>query len=221
MNFNKNETAAIIFDMDGVLINSEPLHIKTWKQAMEPYDVNMKEEWYKQWIGTSDETVARYFCDHYHIDLSWKQLLDKKRCLYLEVFDQYIKESSQMRAIISEINNYKLGVASSSSRKEVHFVLQKLNILPFFKVIVGGDDVKNSKPAPDIYLLAAKKMGVKPEKCVALEDSSYGIQSAKSAGMFVIGITSSFTEEKLNQADLIFHSTAEAIQWLCKSLNIK
>jgi beta-phosphoglucomutase family hydrolase len=221
MKLGKNEIAAIIFDMDGVLIDSEPIHIKTWQQVMQPFHLKIKDEWYKQWIGTSDETVARYFCDHYQINQSWQHLLDKKRCLYLEVFDQYIKESSQMRAIISEINGYKLGVASSSSRKEIQFVLQKLKILRFFKVIVGGDEVKNSKPAPDIYLLTAEKMGVNPENCVALEDSSYGIQAAKIAGMFVIGITSSFPEHKLNEADIIFHSTADAVQWLTESLNLK
>ena len=97
-------------------------------------------------------------------------------------------------------------------------VLKKIKLKDVFNVIVTGEDVINSKPSPDIYLLAAAKMKVNPKNCLAIEDSPYGIQAAHQSGMYVVGISNSFPEEKLHRADIIFNSTIAAIQWLSESL---
>jgi HAD superfamily hydrolase (TIGR01509 family) len=115
---------------------------------------------------------------------------------------------------LSELDSLPLGVATSSSRSEAEPMLRILGITDRFRAIVTSDEVKHSKPEPDSYLLAAERLGIAPEYCAAIEDSTTGVQSARQAGMTVLAVTNSLPAERLTAAHRIFASTAEAVEWI-------
>lgn len=179
---------AVIFDMDGVLINTEPLHYRCWKEILkERNGIDLDYEIYLPCIGST-----RTF---------FMELINKN---YGQVFDDVDKMNALMKAKKAEITQregfpempgiedalrmlkeagYLLAVASSSPAYAIKEALESLNLEQYFTVVMSGDYVENPKPAPDTFLVTAKKLGMKPEECLVVEDSTNGGKAAKAAGM--------------------------------------
>lgn len=200
--------------MDGVLIDSEPVHIDAWNEVVAVFDLHFDTEWFHQWIGVSDRNFTTKLVQDYNLPIEPDTLLQQKR----QVFESKIAESVLAHKGVKEhlplLNAYGLAVATSSNRSGALMSLHGAGLFDFFKYIITADDVLKHKPNPDCYLKAAECLGFSPSECIGIEDSVSGIKAAKAAGMFVIGIATSLPAHYLTEADLVLENTEGAIQWI-------
>ena len=212
----KNTIRAVIFDMDGVLIDSEPVHYKAWKETLESVGIPFERELSDLFIGVPDFKVAQYVAEQYRLSAEEKQLLERKKKIYREMMEKSVKGFPGVVEGLRSLDSFSLGLATSSCRQEAVMLLDALGIREFFGAIVTSDDVKRPKPMPDTYLHATSLLGIPPEECIAIEDSTHGIRSAASAGLFVLAVETSHDGTMLQQAGAQFKTTKEAIGWILK-----
>ena len=200
----------IIFDLDGVIVNTVPLHFKAWKQMFNEYGKKFSFKDYKQKVdGIPRMSGARAVLS----DLSQEELNEaaaKKQGYFLEFLKtEGIKVYSSTINFIKILrkNNYKVAVISSS--KNCLFILEKTKLVNLFDVIITGNDIKRGKPNPDVFLLAAEKLNLNPKNCIVFEDAVLGVQAAKNAKMKVVGIDRYLKPERLKEADLIINDLKE------------
>jgi len=204
---------AVIFDMDGVLINSEPLHQEVGLKMMQDLRIPINEEMFMRFTGATVfsmwETLAQEF--------SLKQNPDELTSTYNQLFTEKLVNSNDVTLfegvldVLKNLHNKGIpaALASSSSREVIETVIQKFGITHYFQVIVSGSDVKHSKPHPEIFLLAAKKLNVSPTDCIVVEDSTNGVQAAKHAGMYCVGFKPTGNHHELLDASTIIKSFGE------------
>ena len=199
-----------IFDLDGVIVNTVPLHFKAWKKLFEEYGKPFTMEDY---LGKVDGRPRLEGAAAILTELSSAELVragDQKQTYfanYLEtepiaVFQSTLKFLDELVAC-----GVQLAVASSS--KNARRILQKINLLDKFAVDVSGSDLKRGKPDPEIFLLAAGKLGLEPKDCVVFEDAKSGVDAARAGGFFCVGIDRHDNAAALKAADLIVKDLAE------------
>ncbi|AIS52963.1 phosphorylated carbohydrates phosphatase [Thermoanaerobacter kivui] len=217
---------AVIFDMDGVIIDSEPLHIKLEGELFKKLGVEVSEEEHLSFVGSSSYYMWSKIKEKFNLPYSVEELVEMDRKRYLE----YVLNTGEIIPVkgikeaveILFANEYKLAVASSSPIDVIQLVVKKLRIDKYFEVLISGDYVKNSKPEPDIFLYTADKLGVKPHECVVIEDSHNGVQGAKKAGMKVIGFKNPNSgNQDLSAADSIIDSFDTGLLELIDKLEAK
>lgn len=195
---------AIIFDMNGVIINDEHFHNESWVLFCKKHGFTLsKEEFHAEVMGKRDKDTLEY--------LFKKPLTSEEINLYGNERDDIVKElvigklqlTSGLLKLLDEIrqNTIPLAIATSSRKNYVNFIVDTFSIRKYFQYIVTAEDIVKGKPNPEVYLKIATLLNVKPDDCLVFEDSLAGINAAKSAGMKVIGITTSHTSEELNKAD--------------------
>ncbi|MFM7091571.1 MAG: HAD family hydrolase [Bacteroidota bacterium] len=195
----------IVFDLDGTLADTEPLHIDTWLVILNNLGLTFDESWMHQWIGFSDRLVAEHVCSHYLKNQSVEGLQQLKQQTYRTRATNEVKLFDQVEDFLKEITQYvPIALATNSSQDDVSAVFQATNLQQHLKVIITANDVSNLKPHPEPYQKAAFQLGLQPSICFALEDSPAGINSAKTAGLLALGVENSHSSEKLKEADLIF-----------------
>lgn len=176
---------AVAFDMDGLMFDTEALAIQSWIEAGKMFGLELDKTIVLLTLGVDSEGTKRIFQEHYGTGIDYP-LLRKKRLDYtiawIEQNGMPLKPGLLDLLSFLKREGYSASVASSTDRDRVMYYLQKADIVSFFHSIVTGDQVRNGKPAPDIYLRACKEMGSEPGETLALEDSPYGIQSAYRAG---------------------------------------
>lgn len=182
---------AVIFDMDGVLVNTEPLHYRMWKTAFQNRGLIIEYDVYKHCIGATAEYLMELIYQNYKVDFRgdlefFKEAATvKKEIIEKEGYPVINGVVPMLKRLHQE--NYILAVASSSARQCIEETMERLGIIALFSVLYSGENVENSKPAPDVFLAAAAQLQVKPEKCVVFEDSNNGCRAAVSAGMTCVG----------------------------------
>lgn len=205
----------IIFDLDGTLVDSEPLHMKAWLDALAGQGLHFDEKWFNQWIGHPDWALAEAVIAQYQLPLDRETLVSYKRVDYHQMAAArstlFPKVEEGLKALKGK---YKLAVATSSSNADAAAVFSSTKLDKYFQTAVTSNQVERMKPAPDCYLLAAKRIGLDPTKGAAVEDSVAGIKAAKGAGLFTLGVANSHAAEKLQEAHMVFEDTASAIEWL-------
>ncbi|MEX2662035.1 MAG: HAD family phosphatase [Vicinamibacterales bacterium] len=214
---------AIVFDFDGVLADSEPLHLASLQAVLSALGVTLtREEYYANFLGYSDEEVFRRMAARHRWALGEAQLaaLVAQKSV---VFDEAHAAGGMMypgaRECIERLAKVcPLGIASGALRHEIDEVLAGAGLAHHFRFIVAAGDTSNSKPAPDPYRRAAELHGLPPSACVAIEDSRWGIQSAKAAGMKCVGITNTYPASELGEAEAIIGSLGEFTEDLIQSL---
>ena len=178
---------AVIFDMDGVLINTEPLNYKCWETVLGKDGYHIDFEMFKPCIGATRDTLFKLVKDNFGIEfdeaMEYLQKMRQKRSEIVE--KEGFPQLSGVREMIMKLHQegYLLTVASSSSMESINEILEFLNIKGFFECLTSGMEVENSKPAPDVFLKAAEKLGQNPEDCLVVEDSTNGGKAAEAAGM--------------------------------------
>ena len=201
---------AVIFDMDGVIIDSEPIHFEVDMQTMREFGVNISKDELNKYVGTTNEYMLNDLINKYKIQKSIKEILEYK----MELTIRRIKET-KINAIsgIPELlislkhNNIKTAIGSSSPKELIITVIEKFQLGKYFDCIVSGDEVKEGKPKPDIYLEVSKRIGVNPEECIVIEDSRNGVLAAKNAGMKCFGFRNvNSGNQDLSKADIIVDS---------------
>lgn len=177
---------AVIFDMDGVLINTEPLHYQCWKEVLKEEGIDMDFETYKPCIGSTREYLLDLIEENYGHVGEGQELLDRMKRKKREIVDRDgLPFLSGVPEAVKKLKQegYLLAVASSSPREAIEEVLDAQKIRECFACITSGTEVENPKPAPDTFLCALSKLGLKPEECLVIEDSTNGGKAARAAGM--------------------------------------
>lgn len=205
---------AIIFDMDGVLVNSEPLHRKAYFNMFEEFNLNVSNRLYESFTGKSTSSICKELCEIFDLSISHEKLILSKRKHFKTIFDND-PEFRMIDGALSLIKNYfyhnlTLILASSASMTNINRIFKKFDLDKFFKAKISGADLKESKPNPEIFIKAAKLSGFSKSECIVIEDSTNGIIAAKSAEIFCIGFNSPNSKnQNYNEADLITNDLNE------------
>lgn len=222
---------AIIFDMDELMVNSHPVHMKVFEQMLRSYCASMEKDPLAipeeaGLFGRTIPDILSFLHKRYKLppNITVEKMNAAFKELLLPTFAEHVEPMAGVEEIIHACKNkgYILALASSSSRAKIDTVLNKLHLADVFDAIVSGEDdgkpdhTIRGKPAPDIFIAAAEKLGVKPQECLVLEDAKNGVEAAKKAGMKVVGVHNKFTFERLGirqdlrVADIQVNSLTEA-----------
>ncbi|MFH1285217.1 MAG: HAD family phosphatase [Candidatus Micrarchaeota archaeon] len=208
-------TKAVVFDLDGVLLDTEGYQWQAWVEVLKPLGVALPREESFKYSGKHGTIIEEEIIKKYNLNAARGSLLEKKEKLVTEWFSSkklelmpYAKESLEFFSA-----RLPLAVASSGPREEVLLKLERSNLLHFFSTVVSGSEVARGKPFPDIYLLAVKKLGATPQECISFEDTQFGVESAKSAGLTCFAVPNAFSRaQDFSKADKVFKSLKEAVE---------
>ncbi|MCX7926725.1 MAG: HAD family phosphatase [Candidatus Omnitrophica bacterium] len=200
-----NKIKAVIFDMDGVLVDSMPYHYLAWYEALRPYGIRVScfEVFAKEgerWEKTLTALLRREGIKPTP-DILRKIFLRRKR-IFRRYFKRYLFENVKQFIYCLKKKGYRLGLVTGTPTQELTRILPK-RLRKMFDVIVAGDHVKKGKPHPEPYLMAIHKLALLPKEAVVIENAPFGIKSAKRAGIFCIGLTTSLPRQYLSEADKI------------------
>jgi HAD superfamily hydrolase (TIGR01509 family) len=201
----------IIFDMDGVIIDSEPLHQIIEKRILSAYGVGISEEEHRDYIGTSSLKMYTELQARFDLPLSGEELRERHHQEY-----ETLLEESEVLPIIVGVNElvrsfynegYQLFVASSSPMNHIETIISKFKLDAYFESYISGADLENPKPHPQVFLNTAEKARNNPENCLVIEDSMNGVKAAKAAGMFCVGFRNPNSgDQDLSMADMTIES---------------
>lgn len=201
---------AVIFDMDGVLIDSEPAHQQSELTALAAIGLTVTVDDLKAYAGTTRAAFESGLSERFGVDVDWDALFERKDEVFFRLMEE-VETFPGLIAFLHEIKDMgmKLAVATSSQEQLLSFILRKFDWESLFDVTVCAQDVVNGKPDPEVFLTTAQRLGLEPSACVVVEDSFHGLRAAKAAGMFAIGITTTFPSERLHQADRVIDAYDE------------
>ena len=191
------------------MVDSEPLAHQAWNDVLENFGQRLDNATYSQLVGLRLDASARLVQQAYELPVSPEQLAAAKENRLSQIRAHGVPEMPGLRRLLSEIEarNLPWAVATSSPRMTAEENLQQLELLPLCRAIAGGDEVSQGKPSPEIYLLAARRLAIMPQYCLALEDSVPGVMAARSAGMITVAVPSGHgTVEQFAIADFVFSS---------------
>lgn len=182
---------AVIFDLDGVIVDSEPIHFHV-DQLVLSDRVGMKvtSEYLEKYVGMTNPAMWRAIIQEHRLSNTVEELIEHQLSLKLKLLNELtITPIKGIPELIQALSGQEipLGIASSSPRKFIEGVLTKFNIQDAFNAVVSGEEVQNGKPSPDVYVEAARMIGISPDQCVVIEDSRNGVLAAKGAGMKCVG----------------------------------
>lgn len=181
----------VIFDMDGVIIDSEPIHFEIEKKIFEELGIDISLHEHYSFVGTSSQNMWEQIVKKYNLPNSAKELTKRDKDLYLNylITENNLQPIPGVSELIKELYtvHYSLVLASSASMDNIDMVLAKFNLFGFFQSKISGAELQYAKPHPEIFLEAAKSVGADPGTCLVIEDSENGITAAKAAGMKCIG----------------------------------
>jgi HAD superfamily hydrolase (TIGR01509 family) len=196
---------AVLFDMDGVVVDSEPLWSKAEQQLLARRNLAYSPELKAVMMGLDSSEAVGFLIKHYDLQESLGDVVEERNQLIAGLFRQFLQPMPHALQLVRSVRaaGIKTGLASSSPKELVDLALGRLNITGLFELILCGDQVVRGKPAPDIYLTAARELGVSQENCLVIEDAPHGVAAAKAAGMCCLAISTSANESELGAADRV------------------
>ncbi|ANY75933.1 phosphatase [Paenibacillus ihbetae] len=204
---------AFIFDMDGVIIDSEPLHFEVDIQVMKDFGASITQEQLEKYVGMTNPEMWKLIREEYHLQRTVSEIIDYQLSNKIKILTaREMEPIDGIRELLADLkaSGIPVGIASSSPPVFIKAVLDKFGLLDAFNCIVSGEEVERGKPAPDVYLKAAELLGVEPASCMVLEDARHGIAAAKAAGMQCIGyVNPNSGNQDLSAADYVVRSIAE------------
>ena len=204
--------SAVVFDLDGVLWDGEPLYREAVNVVLAPYGHRLSDEEYAMIMGHSVEASWEWLRQRFQLTEPPAQLLRADSEAVLRLLEQSLQTLPGARPLIDELRRraVPIAVASASLRHWVDATLLGLGLQDTFDATVSASEVDSAKPAPDLYLAAAKRLDVEPRRCLAIEDTLAGVRSAKAAGMFAVQLRAASTAlPPLDEADLVIDSFAD------------
>lgn len=213
----------IIFDMDGVMLDSEPIHGEVVERIFRKYGIDITKEEHEAFIGGTSYAMWSTLADKFDLTISPEQLLAEDQENYLKKLASIsdLKPIEGARKVLAFARSHQLviALASSATRANVDLVLKKLRLIDEIAVTVSGDEVSHSKPHPEIFNTVARKTGINVQEFMVIEDSENGVRAAKQAGMKCIGyINPNSGDQNLESADWIIDNLHEAISILRKNV---
>jgi HAD superfamily hydrolase (TIGR01509 family) len=202
---------AVIFDMDGVIVNSEPYSMQALIDILRQYGVEPSADDLRQSYGRRVRDDFVDYFSKYGVTADVTLAIAHKHARYYHLAAGHLQAFPGVMSLLKRLHDqgYHLALASSGDRVKVAFGMQALGLNGTFETTVSGDDVTHSKPHPEIYLTAAQRLGVAPAECLAIEDAPAGVEAAKRAGMCCLAVTNSVARQQLQRADLIVDSLAD------------
>lgn len=191
---------AVIFDMDGVLVDNRDIHIEAFQIMFKRHGYECESKTILKTFGqVNKQILSSIFGEG---TLTEQQIIDyglEKEAIYREIFEKEIKPVDGLVEFLKELKSrgIKIAVGSSGPLKNVEYVLEKCGIGEYFDTIVHGDMVENGKPDPEIFLTAARELGATPEESLVFEDAFAGIEAARKAGMNIVALATTYTEAEL------------------------
>lgn len=216
---DKIKLKCVIFDLDGVLVDTEGFQWYGWVMVLKKFKIKLdKEKYISQYAGKTGTIIESELIKEYDLNIEKGSLLEQKEKLLIELLkSKKINLISYAKEAVDFFSNknIKLAVVSGSPKEEVILKLQKSELLNKFDFIISRNDVKRGKPYPDIYVFALQKMKVNASECIVFEDTIYGVESAKRAGLICIAIPNEFTKNQdFSEADKIFKNLKEGLSWV-------
>ncbi len=213
---------AVIFDMDGVMIDSEPLWEKTERILLGRRNIDYSPEYRDQIVGLNQNDSGRLLINTFRLNETVEDIISERVEILTAIYEKELEVVPSLIPLLSTLkgNDYLLAVASSSPLRVINFVLDMFSLHDYFSEVVSGECTDNGKPHPDIYLHTAERLGVEPWECIAIEDSINGVKSAKAAGMFCIAVPDKrLSQDQFRTADLIINSLDKFSPVVIKDFN--
>lgn len=195
----KNEIA-VIFDMDGVIVHTNPYHSKAFREFFSVRNLAPTDDEFAQHMfGKSNSYILTHFLQRKIEGEELRLLEDEKESLFRKIYEPFIDPIGGIIPFIDDLhqNGAKLGVATSAPSANLDLILSKIPLREKMGSILASEHVKKHKPDPEVYLTSAKNLGLSPDRCVVFEDSFSGVSAALNAGMKVVGVLTSHTEDEL------------------------
>jgi len=207
--FTKKEMLkAVIFDMDGVIVDTEPLHRKAFLKMFADTGIEVSRELYGTFTGKATLAICRELCDHFQLSQSPETLMALKRKYFNEIFENDL-DLSLLDGVFPLIKDYynnglKLVLASSASMDNIYRIFARFDLDKYFSAKLSGADLKESKPHPEIFIKAANAAGQATSECIVIEDATNGIKAARAANIFCVGYQSAnSTNQDYSDADVV------------------
>ena len=213
-----NPIVAVIFDFDGVIVDTEQFHAEAWYKTFLGRGLAVSKKECLPAIELEDHLFAAQIFSRLQLKDEPKAWVCKKQEIFQDLLGQVKIYPGLINLVQALVPQYRLAIVSSAWTANIETVIQNAGLKEFFTVLIGKEDVALHKPAPDGYLKAAQLLGVKPQSCTVFEDSATGISSAKAAGMRCIGVAHRGNPEQLKQADRIVPNlvnTADLLNLIC------
>lgn len=210
---NLKKYKAVLFDMDGVIVDSMPYHFISWFETLKKYKVTVSPFDIYEKEGEKCEVCVERFFKRDNIkcnDKIIKEVLKLRDKIYKKYFKVHLFSDIEQTLNNLKKQGFLLAIVTGSVKEKVISMLPK-KIISKFDLIIAADMIKKGKPHPDSYLTAAKQLKLKPSECIVVENAPYGIKAAKSAKMFCVAVTTSLPEQYLKQADIICKKVSEIL----------
>ncbi|MEM7574279.1 MAG: HAD family phosphatase [Bacteroidota bacterium] len=197
---------AVLSDLDGTLVDSEPIHGRAWLDILAKYGLHFDERWFDQWIGTSDRFLAEAVIKEHQLPIRVRELQREKEVAFHAAIEKEGKVFPGVEAQLKKIKKLlPIAIVTNSGRKDAEFAFRATKIDQYAELSVTASDVRQMKPAPEPYFQAAEALGVNSKQCIAIEDSPAGSYSAMSAGCYVIGIHHGNLRKELHAEEVVQH----------------
>jgi len=198
MTASRSSLKAIIFDLDGIIVDSEPVQLDAFNETLKPYQIHWSEKDFKELIGMTQMEIFGKVREMNHIQESIDSLASRKKEIYTQLIKTRLKPMPGFIELFNWVEHAHLknGIASGSPLHDILAVLDLIQLQNRFDYIQSSLDLPHSKPFPDVYLQVASKLAVEPPECVVLEDTTIGVTAATRAGMLAIAVPNSFTSHQ-------------------------
>jgi len=213
---------AVIFDLDGTLLDTEGFQWLGWIEVLKPFGIDITKKEYFDYAGKTGNIIEKELVKKYNLKIKEGYLLEQKERLLMQWFKT--KKISFMNFAEEAIdfflnNNLRLGIVSGGPKDEILLKLKRVGIRDKFSIITSAQEVSKGKPHPDIYLLAIKKFNLKPEECIVFEDTQYGVESAIDAGIPCIAVPNEFSvKQDFSRATIRVKNLEEGVNWVKENL---
>ncbi len=207
---------SVIFDLDGVLADTEPLHAEAWALVLQAEGVALSHEWFDAWIGIPDRLLAEHLAASGRIAIEPDVLLTRKRERFRERVTATIRPAPDLLEALARVaaQGLSMAVATSSHRLDAHHTLHHAGLADRFAAVITAEDVTEPKPAPEAFVRAAAALGMLPAACAVIEDSPSGVRAAHTAGCQVVAVGTTHAASDLARAERVFRDTPAAIEWV-------